>query len=73
MALTTYEKAEMKYWYSVVYEYMCKQADWRYPEDATEGLLLNKFNQSYITDDIEWPVMRWRQLNAKLPESEKLK
>lgn len=63
-------ETEQKYWYGVVYRYITDLEDWRYPDDATQALLNGTANQDYIDPNIEWPVMRWREL-SKLIEMEK--
>lgn len=55
-------KIEQGYWYNIVYKNINNRADFRYPDDATKGLLKGKFNQDHISSDLEWPVLRWRQL-----------
>lgn len=57
--------AESLYWYHVVRNYMDDQADWRYLDGATLGLLKGTHNQDYIGDEILWPVERWRQLDKE--------
>jgi hypothetical protein len=59
------EQAEKQYWYWVVYNYMEGCEDWRYPDEAVECLLAGTHNQEYITDQIKYPVLRWRELNKK--------
>ena len=60
--------AEKAYWFHVVKEYMTHVADWRYLEEAVQGLLDGKHNQEYISDAIKWPVLRWRELNKELAD-----
>lgn len=60
------EKAELAYWYWVVRNWMEDQEDWRYPEEAVKGLLEGTHNQDYISDAIEYPVLRWRQLRDQI-------
>ena len=60
--------AEKAYWFHVVKEYMTHVADWRYLEEAVQGLLDGKHNQDYISDEIKWPVLRWRELNKELAD-----
>ena len=60
--------AERAYWFHVVKEYMTHTADWRYLEEAVQGLLDDKHNQEYISDAIKWPVLRWRELNKELAD-----
>jgi hypothetical protein len=55
-------EVEQKYWYSVVHNWMQNQEDWRYPDEATQGFLGGAINQQYMNDEIEYPVLRWRQL-----------
>lgn len=72
MALSMIEHSEIRYWYSVVRTYMNKRANWAHIDEATIYLLMNTGNQEYITDEIEYPVMRWRQLYAQLPEGRQI-
>lgn len=71
MPLTDMEQAEIEYWHSVVSNYMRKQEDWRYPEEAIESLLDGTLNQRYISGEIKYPVLRWRELNGKLKVTKK--
>lgn len=62
--MTDMQRAEMQYWRQVVYDYMVKQQDWRYPEDAVEALLVGTHNQEYLEDAaLRYPVLRWRELS----------
>lgn len=56
--------SEQKYWYSVVYNYLSDMEDFRHPEAATQGLLDGTHLQDMISDDIEYPVLRWREIEA---------
>ena len=58
--------AEFRYWYHQVENWMEKQADWRYLDKATQGLLDGTANQDYINDEIKYAVLRWRELAKKL-------
>lgn len=60
--------AEQKYWYSVVRKYMQRLEDWSYLDDATYGLLDGTHNQDCMSDEIEYPVLRWREIEQQIKE-----
>lgn len=66
MTQKQYEEAEQKYWYSVVRTYMDNLEDWRFLDEAVNGLLAGTHNQECISDDIEYPVLRWRELEQEI-------
>lgn len=59
------KEAEQKYWYWVVRNYLMERADFSFPHEATLGLLNGHVNIDYITDEILYPVLRWRQLETE--------
>ena len=60
--------AERSYWFHVVQDYMSYKRDWIYLREATQSLLDGTYHQDYISDEIKWPVFRWRELNKELAD-----
>ena len=58
--------AEWKYWYYQVREWMDKQEDWRDLDKATIAMLKGTANQDYVQGEIQYAVLRWRELEKEL-------
>jgi hypothetical protein len=59
------KEAEQGYWYIVVRKYLEHVEDWRYLDEATIDFLIGTHNQDYITNEILYPVLKWRELESE--------
>lgn len=71
MALSLYEQAEKRYWYSVVHKFAERIDDGFGDVDKLTKIMLEESGGKdgfpilgYNAGEIEWPILRCRQLDA---------